>query len=83
MDNVPTTQTGIINGSVSGVTVSQVGISSITPNNQSVSGLSINQDDLDTARIEGLWVERVSPWQLEDIWNFVSLARSNTTITNL
>jgi len=51
--------------------------------NQTVTPTSINNLPIPTTRVEELWMESVLPWQLDLIWEYEPIIKSNTEVTNL
>lgn len=43
----------------------------------------IDNLELPNARVEGLWVDLIVPWDIDAIWSYVSLIKSNVILTNV
>lgn len=81
--NQPTFQTGVVNNStvLSGVLTGNTTDTGIT--NFVTAPSAVTAKELPNARIEGLWVANIFPWQLDNIWGYVSIVKSNVAIQNI
>jgi hypothetical protein len=83
MINLPTVPASVTNETTATAVLSPLGTIDASLDNETTVLSPVDNIPLPNARIEGLWVASVFPWDIKDIWSYESVAKSNVPVTNL